>query len=192
MKTYEGVLDMIQRKFNLDTRLAIYLILFRIFYIIWNQDISVSESLNESEMDIKQNVRYFNLKKNISRHTLHQHWHTCPIALPLPRNPQHRSLLAIVLATSAPRRASSTTSKCPSENFSTKLSTALGDRYFTGNRTHFFMNTLCIDYLAHRKRTTELCSSVAYSSRTVAILITETSLWTWECPSVIKLDCAAI
>jgi hypothetical protein len=42
--------------------------------------------------------------KNIcfSRHILHQHWHTCPIALPLRRNPQHRSLLIVVSATSAP------------------------------------------------------------------------------------------
>jgi hypothetical protein len=38
----------------------------------------------------------------ISRHTLHQHWYTCPIALPALRNPQHRSLLAVVSATSAP------------------------------------------------------------------------------------------
>jgi hypothetical protein len=39
-------------------------------------------------------MRYSNLEKTfISRHILHQHWYTCPIALPVRRNPQHRSLL---------------------------------------------------------------------------------------------------
>jgi hypothetical protein len=37
----------------------------------------------------------------ISRHILHQHWYTCPIALPVRRNPQHRSLLAVISAISA-------------------------------------------------------------------------------------------
>jgi hypothetical protein len=32
----------------------------------------------------------------------HQHWYTCPIALPVRRNPQHKSLLTVVSATSAP------------------------------------------------------------------------------------------
>jgi hypothetical protein len=31
-------------------------------------------------------------KKIISRHNLHQHWYTCPIALPMRRNQQNRSL----------------------------------------------------------------------------------------------------
>jgi hypothetical protein len=38
----------------------------------------------------------------ISRHIINKHWYTCPIALPVRRNPQHRSLLAVVSATSAP------------------------------------------------------------------------------------------
>jgi hypothetical protein len=41
-------------------------------------------------------------KTFISRHILHQHWYTCPIALPLHRNLQHRSLLTVVATTSAP------------------------------------------------------------------------------------------
>jgi hypothetical protein len=46
---------------------------------------------------------YSNLEKIcISRHILHQHWYTCPIALPVRRNPQHRSLLTVVSANSVP------------------------------------------------------------------------------------------
>jgi hypothetical protein len=43
-------------------------------------------------------------RKLISRHILHQHWYTCPIALPVRRNPQYsyRSLLITDSATSAP------------------------------------------------------------------------------------------
>jgi hypothetical protein len=46
---------------------------------------------------------YSNLEKTfISQHILHQHWHTCPIALPVRRNLQHRNLLTVVSATSTP------------------------------------------------------------------------------------------
>jgi hypothetical protein len=45
------------------------------------------------------NMWYSNLEKTfISRHILHQHWYACPIALPVHRNPQHRSLLAVSLS----------------------------------------------------------------------------------------------
>jgi hypothetical protein len=47
------------------------------------------------------------------------------------------------------------------------------------NRKHFLMNILCIESFCPQKRTTESCSSVIYSPSTVAILTTETSLWTW-------------
>jgi hypothetical protein len=41
--------------------------------------------------------------KNISRHILHQCWYyTCTIGLPVCWNPQHRSLLTVVSATSTP------------------------------------------------------------------------------------------
>jgi hypothetical protein len=46
---------------------------------------------------------YWNLDKTfISRHILHQHWCTCPIALPVRRNPQYRCLLTVVSVTSTP------------------------------------------------------------------------------------------
>jgi hypothetical protein len=41
-------------------------------------------------------------KTSISRHILHQHWYTCPTALPVRRNPQHRSFFTIFSATCAP------------------------------------------------------------------------------------------
>jgi hypothetical protein len=65
------------------------------------------------------------------RHILHQHWYTCPIALPVRRNQQHRSLLTVVSATSAAGRALSATFECPWENLSTQLWTALSYRQFS-------------------------------------------------------------
>jgi hypothetical protein len=45
---------------------------------------------------------YSKLEKTfISWHILHQHWYTCPITLPMRRNPQHRSILTVVSANSA-------------------------------------------------------------------------------------------
>jgi hypothetical protein len=47
---------------------------------------------------------YSNLQKNIYFSTYHPptFWYTCPIALPVHRNPQHRSLLTVVSAITAP------------------------------------------------------------------------------------------
>jgi hypothetical protein len=62
------------------------------------------ESVNRSHMDIKCktcDVRTWK-KTFISRHNFHQHWYICPIALPVLRNPQHKTLLTLVSATSAP------------------------------------------------------------------------------------------
>jgi hypothetical protein len=50
------------------------------------------ESVNRSQMDIKRktcDVRTW--EKLISRYIFHQHWYTCPIAIPMRRNRQHRS-----------------------------------------------------------------------------------------------------
>jgi hypothetical protein len=41
----------------------------------------------------------------------------------------------------------------------------------TVNRKHLFVNILCVKSFCPQKRTTELCSSVVYSSNTVVILI---------------------
>jgi hypothetical protein len=54
-------------------------------------------------MDINLNMWYSNLEKTfVTRHILHQHWYTCPIALLVRRNRQHRSLLTVVSTTSVP------------------------------------------------------------------------------------------
>jgi hypothetical protein len=62
------------------------------------------ESVNRSQIDIKRKTCDIQSWKKtfISRHVLHQHWYTCPIALPMRRNLQHRSLMTVVSATSAP------------------------------------------------------------------------------------------
>jgi hypothetical protein len=57
------------------------------------------------------------------------------------------------------------------------------------NTSHRKQETFLYDYPLHwvllptKKRTTERCSSVGYSSNAVAILSTETSLWTCACAS---------
>jgi hypothetical protein len=56
-------------------------------------------------MDIKRKtcgIQTWGKETFISRHILHQHWDTCPISLPMRRNPKHRSLLTVVSANSAP------------------------------------------------------------------------------------------
>jgi hypothetical protein len=113
-----------------------------------NYFILIRESLNRSQMDMKHKTCYIRtcVETFISRHILHQHWYNCPIALPVLRNPQHRSFLTIVSATSA----------LPlqplffiSETSATFLDPAV-NRYTrqtlpTVNRKHFFMNILCIE-----------------------------------------------
>jgi hypothetical protein len=76
-------------------------------------------------------------KAFISQHILHQHWYTCPITSPIHQNPQHRSLLTVVSATSAPGRTSFATFKLSWENYLIQLWTALHDKHF--------MNILCIE-----------------------------------------------
>jgi hypothetical protein len=117
---------------------------------------------------------YSNQEKTfISRHVLHQHWYTCPIALPMRRNPQHRSLLTVISATSAPRFQ-----PVISETFATKA-----ELLYPTNTSHRKQETFLYEYSLHwvllptkKRRTTERCSSVIHSSSTVAILTTETSL----------------
>jgi hypothetical protein len=58
------------------------------------------ESVNRTQMDIKCitcDIRTWE-KSFISRHILHQHWYTCPIALPVRRNPQNKSFLYCCLS----------------------------------------------------------------------------------------------
>jgi hypothetical protein len=106
------------------------------------------ESVNRSQIDIKRktcNIRTW--KKNISRHILYQHWYTCPIALPMRRNRQHRSILTVVSATSAsqfqPRHQRNVC--LPVVNRFTRQTLP------TISRKHFFMNILCIESFCSQK-----------------------------------------
>jgi hypothetical protein len=62
------------------------------------------QSVNRSQMDIKRKTCNIRTGKNhlFRRHIFHQHLYTCPITLTMLRNLQHRSLLIVVSATSAP------------------------------------------------------------------------------------------
>jgi hypothetical protein len=122
------------------------------------------------------NMWYSNLEINIYFSTyLHQHWYTCPTVLPVRRNPQHRSLLTVVSATSAPPFQTSSSS---AKRLPPRLNRFMRQTLPTVNRKYFFMNIICLESFCPQKKThnrTLLFSSV--SSSTVAILTTETSLW---------------
>jgi hypothetical protein len=45
---------------------------------------------------------YRTWKKTFTSQHILQHWYPCPIALPMRRNPQHRSILIVVSTASAP------------------------------------------------------------------------------------------
>jgi hypothetical protein len=96
-------------------------------------------------MDIKHetyDIRTLKKKTFISRHILHQHWYTCPIPLPVRRNPQHISLLSVVSATYAP----------PFQplRYQRNVCHPVANRFtwqklHTVNKKHFFMNIFCIE-----------------------------------------------
>jgi hypothetical protein len=110
------------------------------------------ESVNRSQMDIKHKTYDIrNWKKTfISRHSLHQHGYTCPISLPVRRNPQRRSLLTVVAATSAPafqhlyhKREVFLVSRPSCEPTWETLPTV--------NRKYFVRNILCIESFCPQK-----------------------------------------
>jgi hypothetical protein len=94
-------------------------------------------------------MRYLNLgRKFISQHILHQHWYICPIALPVRRNPQHRSLLTLVSATSTTPfqlLCHWWNSWQPVVNSFTRQTLP------TVQRKHFFMNIFCIEFFCQQK-----------------------------------------
>jgi hypothetical protein len=105
------------------------------------------EPVNRSQMDIKSktcDIRTWK-KTFISRNILHQHWYTCPIVLPVRRDPQHRSVLSVVSATSAPGRASSATFERPWANVSSQLWTAYAKNISHRKEEHIFINIFCIE-----------------------------------------------
>jgi hypothetical protein len=117
---------------------------------------------------------YSKLEKKtfISRHILHQHWYTCPIALTVCRNHQHRSLLTLVSDSSA--------SPFQPPVHQWNILHQLVNRFtqqtlLTVKRKHFFLNNLFITSFCPQKRKRERWSSLVYPSSTVAILTTETA-----------------
>jgi hypothetical protein len=108
---------------------------------------------------------YSNLEKTFnSRRILHQHWYTCPIALPVRRNPQYRSFYDCCL--SHFRTWSGII--C---DFRTSLREFLDPvvNRFTGqtlpavNRKYFFMNFICSEsFCPQKKRSTKRCFSVVH------------------------------
>jgi hypothetical protein len=97
------------------------------------------------------------------------------------RNPQHRSLLTVVSATSSP----------PFQYFRHQRNVyhPVMNRFTrqtlpTVNRKYFFMNILCIEsFCPQKKLTPQRCYSVLHPSNTVAILTTEASPWICACAS---------
>jgi hypothetical protein len=97
---------------------------------------------------------YSNLEKTfISRYILQQHWYTCPIALPVRRNPQRRSLLTAVSATSAPGAASSATFERPWDNFWIQFWTALRYKTFPPQTGHICLRiSFAMSPFTHKKK----------------------------------------
>jgi hypothetical protein len=92
--------------------------------------------------------------------------------------------LTVVSATSAPPFQPLRHQRNVLPRFSNKLWTALRDKHFqpqTGSIYLWISFALCP--FAHKSRTTERCSWTVHPSSTVAILITETRLWTCACAS---------
>jgi hypothetical protein len=122
-------------------------------------------------------------KKIMSRHILHQHWYTCTIVLPVRRNPRN---IEVFWMLSQPLPHLRFNVFVISETTVTQLWRALRDKHFppqTGNVSLWISSALSL--FAHEKRPTkERCSSVEHPWSTVAILTTETSLWTCGCACV--------
>jgi hypothetical protein len=143
------------------------------------------KSINTTQIDINhEKVWYSNLYKTfISRYILHQHWYTCPIALPVRWKQQHRSLLTSVAATCATPfhlRLSNVLERISWPNYERITRQTLP----TVNRKYFFTNILCIEtFCSQRKCAIERCSAIVHSSNSVAILTTETNLSTCSCAS---------
>jgi hypothetical protein len=88
-------------------------------------------------------------------HVLHQHWYTFPIALPLRRNPQHRSHCDCCLSHF---RTSVSTSASSAKRLAPRLNRFTRQTLPTVNRKHVCMNILCTEFFCPQKRTTERCS----------------------------------
>jgi hypothetical protein len=132
----------------------------------------ISSSLNTSQINLK--------KKFISRHILHQHWYTCPIALPIRRNPQHRSIFDCCLSHFRISVSTSSSAK--------RLPPSCEPLYATNTSNHK-QNMFLYESPLHRvllptKTINRTLLFGGITSGTVTILTTETSLETCACVPV--------
>jgi hypothetical protein len=129
----------------------------------------------------------------VSRPILHHHSYTCPIALPVRRNPQHRCHLTVLshIRTSVYTSSPSAKHLPPWGQFLDPVVNRITRQTLpTVNRNHFFMNTLYVESLCQQKKksTTWRWSSAIHSSSTVAIF----DYWNQSlntCMCVCCLDC---
>jgi hypothetical protein len=97
----------------------------------------------------------------ICRRILHQHWYTCPIVLPVRRNPQRRRLLTCLghFRTRSGIIYDFWTSL--REFLITIVNRFTRQTILDLSRTHFFHNILLLGPFAPRKRTADHCTSGA-------------------------------
>jgi hypothetical protein len=89
---------------SFSTPSLLHAVMYLVSWLVPLNNIHEGQSIYRPQMDIKSrtcDIRTWK-KALISRNILHQHWYTCPIALPVRRNSQHMSLLTVMPANSAP------------------------------------------------------------------------------------------
>jgi hypothetical protein len=105
-------------------------------------------------MDIQRKTCYSNLERTfISRHILYQHWYTCPIALLVRRNPQHRSLLTVLSHFRNLSRIICDFRMSLREFLDPSVNRFTRQTLPNANRKHFFMNILCTKSFCPQKKT---------------------------------------
>jgi hypothetical protein len=92
-------------------------------------------------------------KTSISRHILHRHWYTCPIALPFRRNPQHASFW--LLSQPLPHLRFII---CDFRTFLREFFDPVVNRFTrqtlpTINRKHFLWTSFALSPFVHKKKT---------------------------------------
>jgi hypothetical protein len=85
------------------------------------------------------------------RHIFPQHWYTCPIALPVRRNPQHRSLLTVISATCAPPFQTFRHQRYFATFLDPVMNRFTREILPTVNRKHLYMNILCTECFGPQK-----------------------------------------
>jgi hypothetical protein len=90
-------------------------------------------------------------KTCISRHIIHQHWCTSPIALPVHRNPQHTSFWLLSQPLRHLRLIIRDFRTSLREFLDTVVNRFTRQTLPTVSRKHFFTNTLCIESFLPQK-----------------------------------------